>query len=603
MATKTKPDRDSAVNTAQQDLAAQAEKLLMRRSAMVAYGGVISAPLAMIAQGLGVDAETAEAALSVNTDLFKREERGGQVYFSIEKPGRRADRVADWKPQHNLANRLNPDATTISADESRQMAQEFARRAAATKAARMQAEQEQLMQEQEAMRTMQNAAAAQIADEDIFARFALPDTTLTDIYEEEIEAPAVEETPAEPVKPSTTLNLTVNGDEQQVDLSASYDELVASYEPAFRDLLRASLAEDFRFVNFAEQWYLDDMVERFSKGDIRRIKDYLTETNEPLSDRTFLTDLFNKRATDPDYETWRFSLNYRLLKEKKEFEFVGVADERLWLPANAVIIHQKRKPSEIGQDYRYLDEPDLAESDDTLSGSGEKRKLEHALTYYEYENGLLPLDRVGLEFFPGAVLDDQRAAIFRFESPQLYVTYLVELRFPSPNRGGYLVGLDEFYQNLVPGATFSVEATAHPNVYSITYNRLGTQQEERLLQFDERRNRYVFRPVVFNVQTNPKMLITEQRYPRLENLHRLDEAERKRPELVVSRAFEVVGETMEREGNSVHWALLDDLLPIVNVQRPFSRAYLRAILSSAQYPYFSADPEGGDSYYYDPSKK
>lgn len=605
MATKTKAGEKIEASAPQQGLADRAHQLLLRRASVVAYGSKISAPLAMLASGLGVDAAQVEQALAANPQLFTREERGGQVYFGIEKPGLRSARVTDWKPEHDLANRLNPDAIAISPEESRLMTAEFARRAAANKAARLAAEQEQLRLEQEAMRAMQSAAAAQVGGEsDLFTPYTLPEVALTELYEPIVEQPAPEEQVAATLaRPNTIFTISVNGSDQQVDLSAPLDEIIAQYRPAFAELLRAALTEDFRFVNFAEQWYLDDLVERFSKGDLRRIKDYLAETNEALSDRTFLTDLFNKRPSDPDYETYRFSLNYRLLKEKKEFEFVGVADERLWLPTNSTIIHQKRKASEIGQDYRYLDEPALAESGDNVSGSGDKRKLEHTLTYYEYENGLLPLDRAAQEFFPPPVLDDQRAAVFRFESPQLYVTYLAELRFPSPNRGGYLVGLDEFYQNLVPGAVFSIEATARPNVYTITYNRLATQQEERLLQFDERRNRYVFRPVLFNVQSDPGMLLSEARFPRLEGLHRLEESERKRPELVTSRAFEVVGNPVERDSSTAYWALLDDLFPAVNIQRPFSRAYLRAILTSSQYPYFSADPEGGDSYYYDPTKK
>ncbi len=604
MATKTvSGDVQLHGSKAEQELAGRAYQLLMRRAAIAAFGSSVSAPLASIATGLGVDATKAEAALAANSPLFTREERNGQVYFAIEKPGLRAAPVADWKPAHTFANRLNPDATEISAEEGHAMAAEFARRAQASREARVRAEQEQLMQEQEAMRAATAAAAEMIAAQELFARYTLSEEPPAYTFEPEEELPTIEEaTPAPPQTHSIFL-ISKDGVDHEVDFGGSLDNIAAQYGSAVGELLRAALTEDFRFVNFAEQWYLDDLVERFSKGDLRRIKDYLAETNDALSDRAFLTDLFNKRTTDPDYETWRFSLNYRLLKEKKEFEFVGVDGERLWLPANAPIIHQKRKASEIGQDYRYLDEVALAESDDKLTVSGDKRKLDHALTYYEYENGLLPLDRAAQEFFPGPLLDDQRAAMFRFESPQLYVTYPVELRFPSPNRGGYLVGLDEFYQNLVPGAVVTIESTPRPNVYTVTYGRLSTPQEERLLQFDERRNRYVFRPVVFNVQTDPALLLSETRYPRVEALHRLEEAERKKPELVVARAFEVVGDSIERDGNSVYWALLDDIFPIVNIERPFSKAYLRAILTSSQYPYFSADPDSEDSYYYDPSKR
>ena len=51
------------------------------------------------------------------------------------------------------------------------------------------------------------------------------------------------------------------------------------------------------------------------------------------------------------------------------------------------------------------------------------------------------------------VTPNQRTTVLTFECPQVYTTYLVELRYPTPNRGGFIVGLDDFYnENLVPGA-------------------------------------------------------------------------------------------------------------------------------------------------------
>ena len=55
------------------------------------------------------------------------------------------------------------------------------------------------------------------------------------------------------------------------------------------------------------------------------IKDFLDEpeTGGVASDRDFMDYVFNRRPEHPDYERVRFSLNYRMLKEKKDFEFVG----------------------------------------------------------------------------------------------------------------------------------------------------------------------------------------------------------------------------------------------------------------------------------------
>ena len=129
--------------------------------------------------------------------------------------------------------------------------------------------------------------------------------------------------------------------------NGSLDEILAEHGATLEAMLASGLREDFRFASFGDDWYAEEHVERFSKGDFRRIKDYLIETQEALSDRTFLSDILNRRETDPDYERLRFSLNYRMLREKKDFEFVGVPGDRLWIVAGASPVSvPKRKPSE-----------------------------------------------------------------------------------------------------------------------------------------------------------------------------------------------------------------------------------------------------------------
>ena len=53
------------------------------------------------------------------------------------------------------------------------------------------------------------------------------------------------------------------------------------------------------------------------------------------SDRDIMSDVLGRRPDHPDYERLRFSLNYRMLKEKKDFEFVGIDSDRLWINAGA----------------------------------------------------------------------------------------------------------------------------------------------------------------------------------------------------------------------------------------------------------------------------
>ena len=80
---------------------------------------------------------------------------------------------------------------------------------------------------------------------------------------------------------------------------------------------------------------------------------------------------------DPTYDAARFSINYRLSREKREFEFVGTRDSRLWSTVGlAPLGTTLRKASELGTDYRYLlDEPAVEEPGATVT---------HVLTFFEW---------------------------------------------------------------------------------------------------------------------------------------------------------------------------------------------------------------------------
>ena len=81
-----------------------------------------------------------------------------------------------------------------------------------------------------------------------------------------------------------------------------------------------------------------------------------------------------------------FSLNYQLSGEKKVFEFVGTSNQALWWIAGSPsprIVRSPLKPAEIGQDLKYLEDEPAASK---LPG----HKWTHTLTFYEWENGILP---------------------------------------------------------------------------------------------------------------------------------------------------------------------------------------------------------------------
>lgn len=419
--------------------------------------------------------------------------------------------------------------------------------------------------------------------------------------------------PSEPAKPAAPVvtgpvEMTIQTADgpATIDLRQEPEDIMAdeAVAAALMEMINAAVEEDARIVRFGSDVFPEEAVERFSKGDFRRIKDFLDEpeTGGVASDRDFLDYVLNRRAEHPDYERQRFSLNYRLLKEKKDFEFVGIDTNRLWMNAGAVpVAAPKRKPAEIGQDYRFLEDPAIAGVEEEEDGvqTSEIGPIEYSLTYYEYENGVLPYDRQMKRLIPGPLMEDQRAALLQFEVPQLYTSVLAELRYPTGNRGGYIMGLAEFFaEHMVPGARFRIMPTDRAdNIFEVQFDR-EQEQEANLLQLDDRRGRYVFRPVSFTVGTDPAMLLTQEKFGNLHNHKKLEESERKRPDTVITNALEAIGEQMDGK----FWAVLDDIYTVVNIERPMSRSWLRTLLSGA-YPFFYADESTEGAYFYDPGKR
>jgi hypothetical protein len=226
-----------------------------------------------------------------------------------------------------------------------------------------------------------------------------------------------------------------------------------------------------------------------------------------------------------------------------------------------------------------------------------RESVDHTLTFYEYIHGLLPYDQAMQELLAGPLIPNQKSAVLTFECPQSFTTYLVELRFPTPNRGGFILGLDDFYsENLVPGAIISIQRTENDGHYRVEYIAEGPRSES-LLELDERRAlRYVFRPTTFACGVENGLLLDETRFGGLANEKPLDERLRRRPESVVAATFERIGE--ERGGN--YSLAFETLLAGVNIERPLSNSLLRSILEEDDTGAFSRDPEAADSYTYVP---
>ncbi len=368
------------------------------------------------------------------------------------------------------------------------------------------------------------------------------------------------------------------------DLSGYDDDVVA-------EAVREALHGDARVANFADRWMLEERVERLSRGNLRGLSDYINEQEQPLTDDVLLQDVLGVRRSSGDFETMRFSMNYRLSSERN-FEFLGTSDQPFWGTTDLPSIGTtRRKASDIGTDYRYLVE-------EVPMGSVEPRSktsVEHVLSFYEFTYGLLPLDADMQALLPAPVTSDQRSAVLMVEIPQFENSvYLVEVRYPTHNRGGFILGLDDFYEEkLVPGAMLSIEATDNDGQYKIEYLE-DEERQDRFLELDDRRApKYVFRPLSYDTAIDSDWLITEDRFPRFGNEKPLSERQRRRIEEVIEETFRRVG---DQDGDN-WYATFTDLLVAVNVERPASETMLREAIESMP----SVTDDGSGMLTYDPS--
>lgn len=349
---------------------------------------------------------------------------------------------------------------------------------------------------------------------------------------------------------------------------------------------------DPRIANFGEQWMLEERVPRFSRGDLRRLREYIQEQEQPLTDEILVQDVLGGRPGSPDFDVLRFAVNFRLSREHREFDFVGTGNQRFWSTSNLPQIGTtRRKPNEIGTDYRFLIDEVPAELDRSA------KSTDHVLTFYEYYLGMLPYDEALQALLPQPLLPSQRTAVLTFECPQSYTTYLVELRYPTPNRGGFILGLDDFFnENLVPGALITIERTDNDGHFLVKYIQEGTQNA-RLLELEDRRQRYVFRPTTYACGVIDDYLLTEERFPNFGSEKPLDDKIRRRPEAIVAATFERLAHKSDGPG---FVAKFDELMAAVNIERPFSERYLRSILETDETGAFARDPDGNDAYTYVP---
>lgn len=447
------------------------------------------------------------------------------------------------------------------------------------------------------------AVADVIEPEPITAEPEAAEPIVAEVVEEAPAVPDEEEMPAQQVEAEPVSADPVEPVEDVRPEIPVFEEVVATPTPARplgeptdfsntdSDVLAEALERQFsnhsHVAFFGGRWMTTDRAHRLSRGNIRDIRQYIEEQEQPLTDEMIVEDVLRVRPGNSEYANTVFGLNYWLSRER-DFEFVGTRDQRFWsvsdLPPLGTTL---RKPNDIGSDYRFL--TDGVEPENVAHRSVES--IDHTVTFYEWNLGLLPYDERMQELFPAPMLPDQRSAVFTFEIPQLYTTYLVELRYPTPTRGGFFLGLDDLYfDSLVPGAIITVSATENDGHYKVEY-LTDEEQSDRLLEIDEKRPRYHFRPTTYACGVDAAWLLNEDRFPNLAGVKPMSDRERRKIATVVETTFERVG--MD-DGNGGLLASFEDLMAAINIERPVSAALLRGELEL--HSDISGDDDNGYTY-------
>lgn len=571
-------------NPEQRALAEQVYHVMTTQARLFASDSPIRQTLANLADYFAVQKKTdreqvardIDAALRENDALFAREEREDDVMYITSRIGAYKPRVEDTL--HMFRRRLHEPEHPLPVDDISVVV-------TTTRPALTTVEPVFISDywQQQAGVTPPTPAFPTISTPSAFEEDVEEEVELVEAVEEVIEAPAPVAAPAPAERPMINTVITLpNG--LQIDLRRSVDELMAQYGTTLATQLRSSIERAIppRLVVFGNQVFPEVGGGGFGKNDLRRIRDYLLEAGEPLLDVQIMQDIFRYSQNRPDYESFRFELNYRLSREK-DFEFVGVEGARLWTTKGMPPIGTKRlKASEMGQVMGYIeegfDDSLVSQTADTIRKSG---SLSLILSFFEWEYGALPFTRALAALMPTALLPDQRTTVLRFEAPQHYTSSLVELRYPTGNRGGWLQGLDGFFRDyLIPGAMITISRTENQHIFNITYEE-QPEVADRLLVVDEKKNKLAFENVSYYCVVDTDMLLSQAQYGRLRNLKLFPMGERRKGDAMIEHVFETIGDPIGTRSEPRYRTTLEKLLVALNVLRPASKDYLLHLLKES----------------------
>jgi hypothetical protein len=596
-----------AGSAAQQALARRVFEVMVGQGSLHARDALIRQSLdnlaAFLADQDNAEPETLKAALDsairANPAIFSREDRDGLVLVATSRKGLSTATPPDQR--HTFAQRLYEPLRPLPVEDINNIVTTVRPPLTTVEPVQISNYWRALAGQPTAAQSLVVPPADTAGDETVDQSAAADQAADAAVGEIEPIAPTPVVSAPEPVAqtaaPATVGSPTtiMLSDGVGVDLKLPLATLMEQYGEALKAEVAAAIAEDplRRVLSFGTTYYTADALPTFGKNDLRRIRDYIVEQGEPMPDISILSDVYRERPGTNSFETFRFGLNYRLTREK-DFEFVGTEGLNLWTAKGLAAIGTKRvKASDLGQFYAFeVDGYD--ETQPTSDGT-----VSHYLSVFEWEYGVLPLNNAFASLMPRALLADQRTVALRIEAPQHYSTYLAEVRFSTPTRGGWVWGLEDFFREyLVPGALITIAATEEPNSFTISYEEIGGV-EDKLLHFEEKRNRFVFLPVTYYAAVDEDLLPSQRRYSKLRNLKALPMNDRKKPDAVVEHVFETMGEQLGSKEEPMFWIQFSELHLGVNVLRPMSQSYLEYLLS--QDPAYYADEATVGAYYYKPA--
>lgn len=587
-----------AGSAAEQALARRVWEIMVGQGSLFSRDALIKQTVdnlaAYIAAQDGGDAaklrDAVDAAVQVNPDVFSREERDSAVLVTTSRRGVSSARQPDRR--HMFATRLYEPTRPLPVDDINNIVTTV--RPPLTTVEPVQVSnfwrnlvgQPPLADDTEALPVTQPEGPTVLpgieSEDQVPAEFAA------------IEVPAVVQ-PVVPVAPAMPASVVALADGTSLDLQLSSESLLAQFGAQIKAALVEGFAEDpeRRVVGFGETFYNTNALPTFGKNDLRRIQNYIVEQGEPTADTSIMSDLYREQPGSNSFEIFRFGLNYRLSREK-DYEFVGSDGYNLWMTKGSPSIDTKRvKPGDLGLLYSFLVEGFDA-SEPSTDGT-----VNHYLTPFEWEYGILPLNNAFASIFPRTVLPEQRGVVILLEVPQQNVAAYGETRIAVGNRGGWIWGFEElFHEFVVPGTLLTFSKTSQPNVLNLAFEEIGGV-EDKLLQLEEKRNRFVFTPVTYTSAVDEDLLPNQKRYGKLRNLKVLPWTERRKPDAVIAHVFETLGEQLGTKEEPMFWVHFNELLLGVNVLRPASAEYVLNMLGRDAA--FYADEATVGAYYYKPA--